>query len=47
MPAFDNVLNKARATPRRIVLPEAQDDRILKAAATAAADQCCWVIRQN
>lgn len=36
MPIFDHVIDKARATPRRIVLPEANDERILRAAVSAA-----------
>ncbi|MEE9319166.1 MAG: phosphate acetyltransferase [Granulosicoccus sp.] len=36
MPIFDHVIDKARTTPRRIVLPEANDERILRAAVSAA-----------
>jgi len=32
---FDRILDRARTTPRRIVLPEASDDRILQAAVRA------------
>jgi len=35
MSAFDRILDKARAQPRRIVLPEALDERILTAACQA------------
>jgi len=37
MSVFDRVIAKARSSNRRIVLPETQDERILKAAATAVA----------
>lgn len=37
MSAFDRVLRRARATPRRIVLPEADDERVLLAAVAIVA----------
>ena len=39
MSVFDRVLRNARKNPRKIVLPEAQDERVLKAAADAVAQQ--------
>jgi len=36
MSAFDRVLERARETPRRIVLPEAEDERVLRAAGEIA-----------
>ena len=38
MSAFDRILETARATPRRIVLPEGTDPRIAEGAAMAARD---------
>jgi len=38
MSAFDRVLNNARKNKRRIVLPEAQDERVLQAAARAVQE---------
>ena len=37
MSVFDRVLTNARKQQRRIVLPEAQDERVLHAAANAVA----------
>jgi len=37
MSAFDRILERARATPRRVVLPESDDERVLRAAAEVVA----------
>ena len=37
MSAFDRILERARATPRRVALPESGDERVLRAAGELAA----------
>ena len=37
MSAFDRILERARATPRRVVLPESDDERVLRAAGEVAS----------